>query len=633
LAALLFVVAFAQALGSNLSLALVLERLGAARLPVLTMLHAGFLAAATVVVARRAHGASARWLSRALIVTALLVIASGALEARGVSWSVVVLYLVTGVLGDVAGALFWVMANQRFDMRAAKRAFPGIGAAGTTGAALAGFLAPAATRGLGTRGLFAMLVVAQALAAISCVALTRSDAEQNDTPPVRSRVTSAGGREREDVDLTRAIVIGAVVVSAVTFFGRYLYARALERALGGDLAAIVAQNGLLMATASVLTALTQLAISPALMGRLGVRATMMVYPLALIVVFAALAARFGLVTGVLAYFATTVVRKGMQAPAEGVLPAALSSAQTSRAVLLATAVGAPAGMLLGGAALRAGRSASAEAIAVGGLALAALLVWVTVWRARSYTDSLRLRLRKGGSELRLRLLGALGNLGDVRAILGQGLDPDAPGLLGNLETLVRVQREAERAGEVVSVSRGRMSEVIDRRLAEAYRLRAAMDRLVCPGAPRGLEELWRQAIRHRLEQDALIVLYAVRAATGEPDLDRVAPRLFDVDARARGAAVEILETLCPPDTRTLLVPLIEGVGLNEARDAASLRFGPTAADPIHDLLDVPDDWLRAITVYALVSNGVDRYRDRIAALRGTADPWLSLACERALAVA
>jgi hypothetical protein len=48
------------------------------------------------------------------------------------------------------------------------------------------------------------------------------------------------------------------------------------------------------------------------------------------------------------------------------------------------------------------------------------------------------------------------------------------------------------------------------------------------------------------------------------------------------------------------------------------------------LLDVEDSWLRAITIYALATLGAERYRDRICALQAHANPWLELACTRAL---
>jgi hypothetical protein len=287
-------------------------------------------------------------------------------------------------------------------------------------------------------------------------------------------------------------------------------------------------------------------------------------------------------------------------------------------------------MLVAGAALRLSRDWTSAALSAVGLALGLVLLVVTAWRAHRYRAALHLRLKKGGSELRLRLRGTLGDVRDLRAALTMQLDPADPALLGRLETLAVAQREAEQVGETARVDTAPLTRVIEQRLAEAYRLRAALDHLPPAPWPAGLDELWRGAIRHRVQEDLRIVLLALRAATGHAELDRVAPRLFDVDPDARGAAVEILEALCPPDLRPLVVPLVEEVGLEEGRAAAARRFGPPDADPMLALLDVEDSWLRAITIYALATLGAERYRDRICALQAHANPWLELACTRAL---
>ncbi len=627
----LCLVSFAGALGTNVALGLVLERSGAAGLPSLMMLHAALLSLTTLVAARYAARRAARALAGALALGAVLVVAAGVLDAAGARWAVGALYVATNVLGDVAAALFWVMANQVFDMRAAKRASPRIAAGGTAGAAIAGLLAPWMTRVAGVHGLLAILAVVLALAVAWSLPLARSPAlDASPRAPARPRRPR---RQRAKRPRCCAPSCSASSSSAPPRSSAATSTRALEQACAGDAPAIVARNGVLTGIASVLTTLTQLFVTPALIQRFGVRAAMDVYPAAMVGVFGALAGWFGLPSGVLALFATTVVRKGVHAPAEGVLPTALSSAQTSRALLLTTALGTPAGMLLGGLALRLGRAWSTEALAEVGVVVSIGLFAIGWWRARAYAGALRLALKKGGSELRLRMAGQLGRVRDVRAVLAQELDPKDPALLARLDTLVLAQREAERSGQRIIVDTAVLDAIIEQRVAAAYRLRAALDRLVYPDAPRGLAELWRRAIEQRLHDDIRVVLVALRAATGHADLDRITPRLFDVDPRARGAALEILEAVCPQRLRPLVVPLIEGVDLEKGRLAAIARFGPPAEDPIVDLLEVPDAWLRAITVYAVASLAPDAYRARIEALvTSSPDPWLRLACARALRV-
>lgn len=628
----LFVLSFAIALGANAALTLVLEASGAEALPLLTVAHAVLLAAASAAAQRVRDGR--HLLTGTLAITTLLV-AALALAPPDLRWTRGAFYLVTSVLGDLAMALVWSAASQRFDARAAKRAFPRIGAAGTGGAAIAGLAAPGLSAAFGMQGLVGGLLAALA-ASIAWSAMEAGGAGAAVRPST-PRNAARRPPSAEDARLLRSIVGGVVVVGAVTLFGRYLYSRALEEAYAGDGVAMASANGLIAGAGSVLTTVVQLVVTPVLLSRFGVRATMAVYPAAMVAAFAALVASFGLATGVLANLAATVLRKGTQAPAEGVLPTALPREHASRAVLLATAVGGPAGMILAGGALHVGRALSPGALAAGGLALAVGLGAITAWRASAYTGALRLRLKKGGSELRLRLAGALADVGDVHELLTQGVEPDAPELAERMRTLARAQREAEREGRrapVDAAASAWLERVADARLAEAHRLRAALETLPHPTEPPGIDELWRTAIRHRIQEDVEVVLLAVRARTGQADLDRIAPRLFDADAATRAAAVEILEALCPPQVRKLLVPLIEEVGMAGAAAAASRRFGAPSKDPVLDLLEVPDDWLRACTVYALASlggsAGPQPYRERLSRLGATDDRWLRLAVERAL---
>jgi HEAT repeat protein len=88
--------------------------------------------------------------------------------------------------------------------------------------------------------------------------------------------------------------------------------------------------------------------------------------------------------------------------------------------------------------------------------------------------------------------------------------------------------------------------------------------------------------------------------------------------------------LCPADLRPLLLPLVEQVGMTVAVERASQRFGAPAADPIEDLLEIPDVWIRACTAYALHWLDVRPYRARLIALSESTDPFLRLAIAHAL---
>ena len=527
------------------------------------------------------------------------------LRLAGVGAADAAIYLTAHIVGDLAGAFFWVVAGASFDMRAAKRALPRIAAAGTVGAALGGFAAPLSARLAGATGLLALAIVATASAAIAAALLlprTRdSGAAAVPSSPVLRRPPLT-----EDRTLAWAIVVGAVAVSAVTIAGRLLYARALDEAYAGDAARIVAQNGILAGVASVATAVVQVTLAPRMLARFGVRTTMIVFPLAMVAVFAGLAARFALLTGVIAHFATTILRKGLQAPSEGVLPAALPREQAGRVLLWASALGAPLGMALAGGGLRALRHLPAAAQALAGLVLASALVAVTLWRSKSYLGALRLRLRKGGSELRLRLGGELGAVGDVRTLLATGLEADDPALPAKLETLLRVQREGEASGpdgrprpspRAVAEPR-HLEAIVERRLGEALRLRAATRRLADVEISEGLRALWHRAIGERIEQDAVVVIHALRLNHRRRGPGPARPRLFDRDPRARGAAMEVLEASCPPAWRAPLLALVEDRGadlgrpdLRAARGALGRPGGGPAGGPRR--LDAGGDHLRA----------------------------------------
>jgi hypothetical protein len=637
LAAGLSIISFAVALGLNVGLSVVLERSGAAALPGLTLLNGLLLGGATATVSVLGRGVAARSLGLSLALAAALVAVAALGDRAAPRWSAGALYLVASVLGDLSAALFWSLANELYDARTAKQVFPRVGAAGTAGAAIAGLVARAAGDALGARGLLALWIaslLASAVWALRLALRARTALPGAHVAAPRRGLRGGAGPARarpEDAALVRALAIGFVLVISVTSVGRFLYSASLAEVYGADAVAIAKLNGGLNAFASVATAPIQLLVTPLLLARWGIRGTMFVYPVSLALVFCLLGVHPGLAAGVAAFFVTSVVRRAVQGPVESVLPTGLVPADASRAVLLLTAIGAPAGMLLAGGGLMLGRSGHTRPVVVLGLVLAALLVVVAAWRARAYRSALRLRLAKGGSDLHALLLGSLAVTHDARSLMVEQLDPGDPQLVERLRTVVRARRQ-EDAGPRPWDPRGPLARIVLARIAEAYRLHGALARLPASGGD-GAIELLRGAIRHRLADGVLAVILALQAATGERDLDRISRRIFDRDPRARSAAVEILDVLCPPDLRGLFVPLVEQVGIDAAAEKAARRFGPPGPDPIEDLLEVPDPWLHACAIYALGSiRSIDpaRYRARLEALRPGADPFVAVAIAHAL---
>ena len=174
--------------------------------------------------------------------------------------------------------------------------------------------------------------------------------------------------------------------------------------------------------------------------------------------------------------------------------------------------------------------------------------------------------------------------------------------------------------------------MLDARLRESYRLHAALKRLPPLAARKELEELWRGAVRHRLSENVAVILTALRAGTRQPDFDRISLRVLDADRRVRAAAVEILDSVCPESLRPLVVPLLEEEGLSEGERAARRRYGDDpVTDPVAALLEVPDDWVRACTAYAVAHLDPSPYLPQLRAGKDAADRCLAFACSYALA--
>jgi hypothetical protein len=616
---------FAMALGLNVGLSVILERAGASALPALTLVNAMALAAGTAIASARRR-VPLRTLFFYLLGSAVGVAICAIGESSRTRWSATTLYIVSSVVCDICVALFWSHANAIFDTRSAKQAFPRIGAAGTVGAALAGLAALALGGALGTRGLIFPWVAS--LLAAAAWAL-RFDAHARAIP---SAVRGVRATHRkllpQDRALVLALAIGFVMMTVGTYVGRYLYSWSLSHTYGNDAVAITKLNGLLNAISSVAAALIQLVVMPLLLTRWGIRKAMIIYPIALLFTFGWLAVDPGLGGGIAIFFATNVLRRAVQGPIETVLPTGLLATDASRTVMFMTAVGTPAGMMLASAVLLVGRASQASSVALMGLAISVLFAVVVPWRGVAYRNALGLRLAKGGSDLRQRLLANLAPTQE-ESMLIDDLHAEDPALIQRLETFVRAHGAATSWRPD-----GSLEKIALARLAEAYRLHASLARLpeAAPDDARWTEarELWIGSVRHRIGEDLRAVILVLRATTGNVELDRISRRIFDADARARSAAIEILDALCPDDLRPLLLPIVEKDGMTLAAEKASQRFGAPALDPIDDLLAVPDVWIRACTAYALQWLDVAPYRARLSAMKDDIDPFLRLAVAKAL---
>jgi len=227
----------------------------------------------------------------------------------------------------------------------------------------------------------------------------------------------------------------------------------------------------------------------------------------------------------------------------------------------------------------------------------------------------------------------------VESILAEGMEPDAPDLLERLRTLVRAHAREEAAAGVAGRgaspagwdASGPLGRIVDARLKESYVLSIALRRLPRPDAPAEVDDLWRGAIRNRLGENVAVVLAGLRAATHAPDFDRISLRVFDADRRVRAAAVDILDEICPDEIRALVLPLLEEEHMSEGERAARRRYGDLGgADPVAALFEIPDDWVRACTAYAVAHLTPSRYVGQLKAHEASADRFLAFSAAYAL---
>jgi hypothetical protein len=641
LAAGVFLLQFGAWLGQNLALSVVLQRQGAAGLPLMFVLNAAGMAVTAYPTLRLVRRFALQAVLPAFF--ALAALAVGVLHwasSQDAPCSPAALYVTAFVVTDLGLALFWSLTHQLYDTRSARRYVPLLGALGTLGAALSGFFAKAAVSVVSGEQLldvWAASLVLGALWAWRAVKLLpptpgtargwRSDA----LPPL-------AGPDRA---LWIAIGTGLAGVMLLALVGRFEYGRMLNELYGSDLGRIAATNGLLIGVGSLVTLAAQLAATPWLMARFGLGGAGTIFPAAMFVALAAAIAAPGLLAAVLLFLATTSLRQGVQALLEPVLYTPFPPERAAQAVVFMTGFALPSGMLLAGLLLGILAGAPPWLVPLLGMLGAAALLGIALWRARAYRGALRARLARGGKELRIRYAALLdGPDATIEGELLRSLAPDDPQLLERLRTLIRVDARRRRstvtglAGEAGAIGwdeRGPLGAIVDGRARESYRLLAVEERLGGMSTDPGVTVLWAGAIRHRLADNVAVILAALHAGTHHEDYARISLNVFDAPPRVRAAAVEILEGICPAALRPIVVPLVEGMHLEAGRRAAERRYGELPiGDPVAMLLEIPDPWLQACTVYAAAHLDAGEYAPLVRTLQGATDPFLAFSCEFAL---
>ncbi len=609
----LFLILFAASLGQNAGLSILLERHGAAYLPQMYVANA----LALVVLSSVTMGLMSMFPLRPVMVVtfgagAVVVFFLRQAHVQGLGWAPGALYVAGFASADILATLFWSVANRAYNTRDAKSLFPIVGAAGTLGASVSGFFARWVIPRVGITGLLVIWAAALLACAVwSIVAAAVLPGMSSGEESTASEMAVSPAEVRPNRTLRWALATGLVFVVAVTLLGRYLYGTALQQAYAGD-EALAATNGLLIGIGNAVTFLVQMVLMSRILSRFGVRVSGLIYPVAMLAAFAALYIHFSLPVAIACFFGITTIRQGVQGVVENVLYTPMPPREAARSMVLTTAIGMPAGMVLAGLVLGMFAGSPPEAAAALGMLAATALVVAAVFRASAYKAALRAQLLKGGSDLRARF----SRLPDdsnatVELVLSEGLSPHSPDLLNRLKMLARsrTSRNTDKAAQ----SRPRWDEsgalglIVESRIREAYRLHATLEALPdvdrVDDVPAPVMKLLCGAVHNRLQDNLDIILAALRAGMRQPVLDRVSLRLLDADRRVRAAAVEILDEILPECLRSLVLPLLEERRLPDGVAAASARYErdreEALANPIAALLDFPDDWIRAAAAYAV----------------------------------
>lgn len=368
---------------------------------------------------------SARWLPVALMGGAILGIAAGAAHGflkRRLGAGVVSVYVLFLAAARFLGPLPLLLIvtpgsvlvgiesasliQRLFDPRAARRLIPAIGVLGCAGTIAGGLAVGALSRLLGPADV-AWPAAACLLASIPFMTGGRPSSR-------RTRARAAGSLLRNRFAFLLVVLVFGM--GLLTTLVRVQLGVELQRSLSAD--RIAGFLGRLNAALSAGAVLFQLLIAPRLLSRLGIGASLTIYPWALSLASIAILAVPGLATATAALSAERLLRQNLQRPVLSVavlpLPDALRARATSalRGMLEPLAVAAASGVVLatGPAVVPAASCAIAVVLVVGALAARRLY-------ARELESALHAR--------RLRV-GEAGELPAPAERLHEQLDSDSP---------------------------------------------------------------------------------------------------------------------------------------------------------------------------------------------------------------
>jgi len=273
--AVLFAILFAYALLETGRDALFLARLGAQQLAIAYVAMAG-CALVAVAVVRRARLRDPRRMLIAFLVVGAIGTAALAATVAGSRPVVFALYLWTGFVATLVVPSFWTAIDRSVKIGEAKRAFGAIGAGGVAGSLCGSALASALGRLVAARYLVTAAALGFGVALVVAIALM----PKNGVPePVvrRPRAEALSRRSRRYVRLLLAVGVASTVVLTL---GDLTFKRVIaNRFAAGDLASAF---GAIYTALNAISLAVQLLVTPRLLERWGVAATLVILPVIMI---------------------------------------------------------------------------------------------------------------------------------------------------------------------------------------------------------------------------------------------------------------------------------------------------------------------------------------------------------------
>ncbi|HEX5068197.1 MAG TPA: cyclic nucleotide-binding domain-containing protein [Myxococcota bacterium] len=394
----------AQTLGLAGSEALLLSRLGPARLP------EAFVAAALVTVAGSLLYASRVGVLRNDRLFIGMLIAAGVLLGVAVPGALagqplvlIGLFCVFYLTQAVFVNHFWTFSGDFFDTLTSKRLFPVFTVGSSVGGLLGGVAALAAVGTLGPASLiagWALLLACAALLLLVTRRLLRSwgpvEFEEADETSVEGMRAAASYLRR--TPLGRALALSALGMVLSLFLAQYLYSEIFAAAFPQPetLATFFAAY---LAITNLIEIALELWVTPWLIRHLGVPSAQLAHPLLMLASFGALFVQPGLAAGVSARVSRELIDNAVAQPIRSLVCNALPQRLRGRLRAFLEGVVVYAGMAAAGALLLALDEPPVKALAVVGGAASLLYLGAGWIVRREYVRELESAIRAGRLDL------------------------------------------------------------------------------------------------------------------------------------------------------------------------------------------------------------------------------------------